>query len=162
MPVTPTSSTPAARPADRLSARALTVWGAAILAYILAITGRTSLGVAGVEAMDHFDISASRLAVFSSVQVGVYACAQIPMGMLIDRFGPRRMLVVGALMMGLGQVLLGATGSYPVAILARVIIGSADATAFLSVMRILPAWIPMRKTPLITWSVKRTSGAGTT
>ncbi|MDN6536947.1 MAG: MFS transporter, partial [Corynebacterium variabile] len=75
---------------------------------------------------------------------------QIPMGMLIDRFGPRRMLVVGALMMGLGQVLLGATGSYPVAILARVIIGSADATAFLSVMRILPAWIPMRKTPLFT------------
>jgi MFS family permease len=72
------------------------------------------------------------------------------MGMLIDRFGPRRMLVVGALMMGLGQVLLGATGSYPVAILARVIIGSADATAFLSVMRILPAWIPMRKTPLFT------------
>jgi len=150
VPVTPTSSTPAARPADRLSARAFTVWGAAILAYILAITGRTSLGVAGVEAMDHFDISASRLAVFSSVQVGVYACAQIPMGMLIDRFGPRRMLVVGALMMGLGQVLLGATGSYPVAILARVIIGSADATAFLSVMRILPAWIPMRKTPLFT------------
>ena len=36
------------------------------------------------------------------------------------------------------------------AILARVIIGSADATAFLSVMRILPAWIPMRKTPLFT------------
>lgn len=140
----------AAAPSDRLTGRALTVWSASILAYILAITGRTSLGVAGVEAMDHFDISASRLAVFSSVQVGVYALAQIPMGMLIDRFGPRRMLVVGALMMGVGQVLLGATGSYPVAILARVIIGSADATAFLSVMRLLPAWIPMRKTPLFT------------
>lgn len=150
MPVMPTPATPPARPTDRLSGRALTVWTAGILAYILAITGRTSLGVAGVEAMDHFDISASRLAVFSSVQVGVYALAQIPMGMLIDRFGPRRMLVVGALMMGVGQVLLGATGSYPVAILARVIIGSADATAFLSVMRILPAWIPMRKTPLFT------------
>ncbi len=126
------------------------VWSAGILAYVLAITGRTSLGVAGVEAMDHFDISASRLAVFSSVQVGVYALAQIPMGMLIDRFGPRRMLVVGALLMGAGQVLLGVTGSYAVAIVARVIIGSADATAFLSVMRILPAWIPMRRTPLFT------------
>lgn len=143
-------SASAATPNDRLTGRALTVWSAGILAYILAITGRTSLGVAGVEAMDHFGISASRLAVFSSVQVGVYALAQIPTGMLIDRLGPRRMLVVGAMMMGVGQVLLGATGSYPVAILARVIIGSADATAFLSVMRILPAWIPMRRTPLFT------------
>nr|WP_156980178.1 MFS transporter [Corynebacterium terpenotabidum] len=139
-----------ATPSERLSGRALFVWGAAIVAYILAITGRTSLGVAGVEAMDHFDISASRLAVFSSVQVGVYALAQIPTGMAIDRFGPRRMLVVGALMMGAGQVLLGVTGAYPVAILARVIIGAADATAFLSVMRLLPAWIPLRRTPLFT------------
>lgn len=135
---------------DRLSGRVLTVWSVAVLAYILAITGRTSLGVAGVEAMDHFGASASRLAVFSSVQVGVYACAQIPTGMLIDRFGPRQMLVVGALMMGTGQVILGLTGSYPVAVLARVIVGAADATAFLSVMRILPAWIPLRKTPLFT------------
>ena len=150
MPATPLPRTPSVRPSDRLSGRALMVWSAGILAYVLAITGRTSLGVAGVEAMDHFDISASRLAVFSSVQVGVYALAQIPMGMLIDRFGPRRMLVVGALLMGAGQVLLGVTGSYAVAIVARVIIGSADATAFLSVMRILPAWIPMRRTPLFT------------
>lgn len=126
------------------------VWSAGVVAYILAITGRTSMGVAGVQALDHFQIDASRLAVFTSVQVGVYACAQIPMGMLIDRFGARRMLVVGALLMGVGQVLLGVTSSYPVAILGRVIVGTADATAFLSVMRILPAWIPIRKTPVFT------------
>ncbi|MEJ6548739.1 MULTISPECIES: MFS transporter [unclassified Corynebacterium] len=146
----PASTAKATVPSDRLSRRALTVWSAGVVAYILAITGRTSMGVAGVEALDHFQIDASRLAVFTSVQVGVYACAQIPMGMLIDRFGARRMLVVGALMMGVGQVVLGATSSYPVAILARVIVGTADATAFLSVMRILPAWIPIRKTPVFT------------
>ncbi|MDN5721372.1 nitrate/nitrite transporter, partial [Corynebacterium sp.] len=144
------STAEATVPSGRLSRRALVVWFAAVIAYILAITGRTSLGVAGVEAMDQFHIDASRLAVFTSVQLGVYACAQIPMGMLIDRFGARRMLVVGALMMGLGQVLLGLTTSYPVAIVARVIIGSADATAFLSVMRILPAWIPPREAPVFT------------
>lgn len=146
----PDSTAKVPAPSDRLSRRALMVWFAGVIAYILAITGRTSMGVAGVEAMDHFQIDASRLAVFTSVQVGVYACAQIPMGMLIDRFGARRMLVVGALMMGIGQVLLGVTSSFPVAIVARVIVGTADATAFLSVMRILPAWIPIRKTPVFT------------
>ncbi|MGV0868420.1 MFS transporter [Corynebacterium kalidii] len=146
----PDSTAKASVPSDRLSRRALMVWSAGVVAYILAITGRTSMGVAGVPALEHFQIDASRLAVFTSVQVGAYACVQIPMGMLIDRFGARRMLVVGALLMGVGQVLLGLTSSYPVAILARVIVGTADATAFLSVMRILPAWIPIRKTPVFT------------
>lgn len=133
-----------------MTRRALVVWVAAVLVYVAAITGRTSFGVAGVEAIDRFGIDASRIAVFTAVQVGVYAFSQIPMGMLIDRFGPKKMLVVGALIMGAGQIVLGLTTSYWVAIFARVLIGAGDASAFLSVMRILPYWFPLQKTPLFT------------
>lgn len=137
-------------PRTVVTRRAITVWVAAVAVYVVAITGRTSFGVAGVEAIDRFGIDASRIAVFTAVQIGVYAFAQIPTGMLIDRFGPRKMLVVGALIMGTGQILLGLTGNYWVAILARVLIGAGDASAFLSVMRILPYWFPLKKTPLFT------------
>lgn len=57
--------------------RAASVWAAAVLVYVSAIFGRTSFGVAGVQAMDHFAVDASRIAVFASVQVGVYALAQM-------------------------------------------------------------------------------------
>ncbi|MBB3114998.1 MFS transporter [Corynebacterium bovis] len=144
------SSPPPSVPGPRLTTVAVAVWSTAVVAYILAITGRTSFGVAGVEALDHFGIDASRLAVFTSVQVGVYALAQIPTGLAIDRFGPRRVLVAGALAMAVGQAVLALVGNYPLAVLARVIIGVADATAFLSVMRLLPAWIPPRQAPLFT------------
>ncbi|QGU07878.1 putative sulfoacetate transporter SauU [Corynebacterium occultum] len=137
-------------PRTVLTRRAITVWVAAVAVYVVAITGRTSFGVAGVEAIERFGIDASRIAVFTAVQIGVYAFAQIPMGMLIDRFGPRKMLVAGAVVMGAGQILLGLTGNYWVAILARVLIGAGDASAFLSVMRILPYWFPLKKTPLFT------------
>lgn len=137
-------------PRDVVTRKALIVWTAAVLVYIVAITGRTSFGVASVDAIDRFQVDASRIAVFTSVQVGVYALAQIPMGMLIDRLGPRRMLVYGAVIMAVGQILLGFTTSYWVAIGARVLIGAGDATAFLSVMRILPYWFPLKKTPLFT------------
>lgn len=142
--------TAAETPRAQVTSQALTVWGAACLVYVVAITGRTSLGVAGVEAAEHFHIQASRLAVFTAVQVGIYAAAQIPTGVLIDRFGPRKLLVAGAIIMALGQIILGLTHSYPVAILARVLVGAGDATAFLSVMRILPSWFPLRKTPIFT------------
>lgn len=143
-----TAGTP--NPREVVTRRALIVWVFAVLVYMVAITGRTSFGVAGVDAIERFGIEASRIAVFTAVQVGVYAFSQIPSGMLIDRFGPRKMLVVGAVVMGLGQILLGLTTSYGVAIGARVLIGAGDATAFLSVMRILPYWFPLKKTPLFT------------
>lgn len=146
------------RSIDRITARALLVWSAAVCVYIVAITGRTSFGVAGVHAIEHFGLDASRLAVFTSVQVGVYALAQIPVGLLVDRFGARRILLVGALIMATGQIILCLTGSYGVAIGARVLIGTGDATAFLSVMRLLPLWFPMRWTPVLS---QLTGGLGT-
>lgn len=145
-------SIPESRPNPRevVVTQALYVWVAAVAVYVAAIVGRTSFGVAGVEAIDRFGVDASRIAVFTSVQVGVYALAQIPTGVAIDRLGPRRMLVIGAIIMGIGQVILGLTSSYWVAIGARILIGGGDATAFLSVMRILPYWFPLHRTPMFT------------
>ncbi|WP_297666289.1 nitrate/nitrite transporter [uncultured Corynebacterium sp.] len=134
---------------DKLSARALIVWGAGVLCYTLAVTGRTSFGVASVDAIDRFHINAAQLAVFTALQLAVYAFAQIPVGLLVDRFGPRKLMVAGAFVMAVGQVTLAFTASYPVAIFARMLIGAGDATAFLSVMRLIPAWIPLRHAPLL-------------
>ncbi len=135
-------------PREVVTHQALVVYLAAVFVYVAAILGRTSFGVAGVEAIDRFEVDASRIAVFTAVQLGTYALAQIPTGMAIDKFGPRTMLVVGALVMAVGQITLGLTNSYGVAIGARVLIGGGDATAFLSVMRLIPAWFPMKKAPL--------------
>ena len=134
---------------EKLSPRALIVWAAGVLCYTLAVTGRTSFGVASVDAIDRFHINAAQLAVFTALQLAVYAFAQIPVGLLVDRFGPRKLMVAGAFVMAVGQVTLAFTTSYPVAIFARMLIGAGDATAFLSVMRLIPAWIPLRHAPLL-------------
>lgn len=144
-------------PREQVTGRAIAVWIAALVTYIVAIVGRTSLGVAGVEALDRFQINASQLAVFTAVQVGVYALAQIPTGIIIDRIGAKKTMVAGALIMALGQVIIAFTTSYPLAVAARIFIGAGDATAFLGAMRLLPAWFPLRITPLFT---QLTAGLG--
>lgn len=141
---------PSPHPREKITRKALIVWVSAVLVYIAAIASRTSFGVAGIDAIERFHVDATRIAVFTSVQVGVYALSQIPMGLLIDKFGPRKLLAIGALVMGLGQIILGLTDIYSVAIGARVLIGAGDATVFLSVMRLLPFWFPLRKTPIFT------------
>ena len=68
----------------------------------------------------------------------------------MDKFGPRKLLIAGALVMGVGQVTLAFGSSYPVALFARVLVGMGDATAFSSLMRLIPAWIPMRLAPMLS------------
>nr|WP_230622962.1 MULTISPECIES: MFS transporter [Corynebacterium] len=58
--------------------------------------------------------------------------------MLVDRFDARKLLLAGALILAAGQLILGFTDSYMIAIFARVLIGVGDSSAFLSVMRLLP------------------------
>ena len=60
---------------------------------MLAVFHRSSLGVAGIIATDRYDISATGLAAFTVLQLVVYAGMQVPVGVLLDRFGSRAMLL---------------------------------------------------------------------
>ena len=126
------------------------MWATAISVYFLAIFHRSSLGVAGIIAAHRFDISAAQLSTFTVLQLLVYALMQIPVGVLLDRFGPQRLLVCGALFMTVAQFGFAFTGSYAGALLARVVVGTGDAMVFISVLRIIASWFPAFRSPLLT------------
>ncbi|MDP9807002.1 sugar phosphate permease [Trueperella bonasi] len=129
---------------------AVFVWLIAVAVYAVAVAGRTSFGVAGLTAIDRFDISAATLSLFTVVQVGVYAAAQIPVGLLLDKFGPRVLLGSGAIILAAGQVGMALADTVGFALAARVLVGLGDATAFTSVIRIVPSWFAPRRAPLFT------------
>jgi len=129
--------------------RAWLVWGVGVLAYVVAVFHRYSLGVAGIEAADRFGISASLLAVFSVVQLGVYAAMQIPAGLLLDRFGSTRLIAVGAVLMGAGQLVFAVSDGMGTALVARVLLGLGDAVTFVSVLRLVVLWFPPRQNPIV-------------
>ena len=131
-------------------ARAWWVWGVAVFAYLVAVTQRTSFGVAGLEATHRYAASASILATFSVVQLLVYASLQIPVGALVDRFGSRALISLGAAFMAVGQLVLAFSHATPMGILGRVLVGGGDAMTFVSVMRLLPAWFLPRRNPLLS------------
>ncbi|HVL63488.1 MAG TPA: MFS transporter [Microbacterium sp.] len=125
------------------------VYGAAATAYVVAVTHRTALGVAGIEATRRFGLSATGLAAFSVVQLSVYAAMQIPAGRLLDRFGPRALIATGSLVMASGQLVLALAHDVPTALLARVLIGAGDAGIFISALRVVADWFPPRRVPVM-------------
>ena len=130
--------------------RAYAVWIAAVTAYSIAVLQRTTMGVAGLEAADRFGASATIVSTFVVLQLGVYALAQIPAGVLLDRYGSRVTLTAGAVLMALGQVLMSQTETVGVAMIARIVLGAGDALTFASAIRLVPAWFPPGRVPLLT------------
>lgn len=126
------------------------VWATGLLAYVVAVLDRTTLGVSGLAAAERFGAGPSLLSTFVVLQVVVYAGAQIPAGLLLDRWGSKILIVSGAALMATGQVVLAFTESLPVAIGARAVVGLGDAVTFISVLRLVPYWFPVRRVPLVT------------
>jgi MFS family permease len=130
--------------------RAWIIWATGLLAYIVAVLDRTTLGVSGLNAAERFNASPSVLSTFVVLQVVVYAAAQVPAGVLLDRFGSRVLIVAGAALMATGQLILAMTSSLPLAISARAVVGLGDAVTFISVLRLVPHWFPPPRVPLLT------------
>ncbi|ERB50727.1 MFS transporter [Rhodococcus sp. P27] len=126
------------------------VWGVGVFAYVIAVLHRTSFGVSGLSAADRFSISPSVLSSFVVLQIVVYAGMQIPAGVLLDRYGSRIMIAVGAFIMMSAQLALAFTESLPLAIGARIAVGAGDALTFISVLRLVPQWFPPRQVPLVS------------
>ncbi|MGY1650608.1 MFS transporter [Geodermatophilus sp. SYSU D01119] len=135
---------------ERTPVRAYAVWLTALAAYVVAVFHRASLGVAGVEAQQRFDAGASAVSLFLVLQLAVYAGLQVPVGVALDRFGSRRLIVAGGVTMAAGQLVLALATDVPTAIAARVLVGAGDAMTFISVLRVVGFWFPGRTVPLIT------------
>ena len=126
------------------------MWSLGIGAYVVAVFNRSSLGVASLQAQERFHATAAVLSLFAVLQLAVYAAMQIPVGVVLDRFGTRRLVAMGALVMAAGQLLLGVSHTVSIAIAARVLVGMGDAMTFISVLRLVSFWFAPRQAPVIT------------
>lgn len=126
------------------------IWVVALLTYLLAVFHRSSLAVAGLDASERFDIRASQLATFTVLQLAVYAAMQIPVGLLVDRFGPRRVLLTGAVILTFAQSAFAFADTYALALVARLLVGMGDAMTFICVLRLVASWFAPRRIPLMT------------
>ncbi|QCX28649.1 MFS transporter [Nocardioides jishulii] len=130
--------------------RAWLVWGVAVSVYLLAVLHRSSLGVAGLLATERFDIAASQLAFFTVLQLIVYAGMQVPVGVLLDRFGPRALLCGGLVLMTAAQFAFAYADSFGLAAVARGFVGAGDAMVFVTVVRLVAVWFRPTQVPMTT------------
>jgi len=118
------------------------IWLGAVLFYLYQYIIRVSPSVMKDDLMIAFDITASGFSSLSSFALYCYAFMQIPVGMLVDHYGTRRMIMSSITLCVAGVVLFASSEQLLFGYLARMMMGTGSACAFLSVSKIINEWFP--------------------
>ncbi|RKD95222.1 MFS transporter [Halopiger aswanensis] len=115
-------------------------WGALATVFLLVNLHRLSTAVLSERLTAAFGTSASQLGTLHAAFFLIYAVVQIPVGVLVDRIGPRRIGSIGGIVLSVGAIAFALSESYVVAFAARALIGFGSGAIFVSILRFCANW----------------------
>lgn len=101
---------------------------------------------------EHFSLSATGFGLLSAFYYYAYVPMQLPVGVLMDRFGPRRLLTLACALCVLGTWLFAETKLISIAAAGRFIVGFGSAFAFVGVLKLATLWLPENKLGMVAGS----------
>ncbi|MDP3561393.1 MAG: MFS transporter [Legionellaceae bacterium] len=97
----------------------------------------------------HFGLTATGFGLLSSIYYYAYVPMQLPVGVLMDRFGPRRLLTVACCICVIGTFMFSGTNVFSVALMGRLLIGIGSAFAYVGVLKLATIWLAEDKLAMV-------------
>jgi MFS family permease len=144
-----TSSRQAAAGLAANAALILRVFLPFVAGYYLSYLFRTINAVMASHLASELELGASDLGLLTSVYFLTFAAAQIPIGMLLDRYGPRRVQSALMVVAAFGSALFAASENFSILLLGRALIGLGVAAALTAGIQALVLWFPKERVPLL-------------
>jgi sugar phosphate permease len=116
------------------------MWGVLALGFFLVSFNRVTTGVLAEDLTRAFGLTATELSVLHSSFFYIYALLQLPAGVLVDRYGPRRVSSTGIVVMSVGVCGFALSGSLVTGFLTRTLVGLGGSVIYLSVLRFGANW----------------------
>lgn len=98
---------------------------------------------------DYFDLSATGFGLLSAFYYYAYVPMQLPVGILMDRFGPRRLLTFACGVCVIGTFLFAKTNVFSVSATGRFLVGFGSAFAYVGVLKLATLWLPENKLAMV-------------
>ncbi len=139
-------------PAGYLHSRLLAwvVWGLGALFFALSFFHRVAPAVMVDDLMRDFAVGGAVLGNLAALYFYAYAALQLPVGMVLDRWGPRRVLSAAAALCALGTLLFATAAGLGSAYAGRFLIGAGAAFPFIGSLTLATLWFPPRRFALLT------------
>ncbi len=126
------------------------VWGLGCLFYFYECLLQVSPSVMSSELMRDFSVTSQTLGVLSGIYFYSYAAMQLPGGVMMDYFGPQRLLTIATLICALSTIAFGLTNSFFMACIARLMIGFGSSFAAVGAMKLAANWFLPERFALLT------------
>ena len=127
----------------------LLAWATGALFFFYAWVLRVAPSVMIDELMRDFGVSGAVLGNLSAFYFYGYAGVQIPVGLMLDRFGPRRLMTLAALACACGCVLFATGTSFWAVAAGRFLIGASAAFSLVGSMAVAGQWFPANRFALL-------------
>ncbi len=118
------------------------VWGIGASYFFYDYINQVVPGIIGPSLIQAFGVSAAALGTLSAYYFYSYATMQIPVGLIVDHWGPHRPLVIAALFAAGGNLLLAKAGSFGEAEIYRLLVGLGAAFSYVSALKLVSNWFP--------------------
>lgn len=125
------------------------MWSMAALFYFYKNLLEVSPSVMSSEWMSTFAINATSLGNLAASYFYAYLLMQIPMGILLDRYGPRIVGTFSIFLCALGTLIVAWADTTNVAIVGRLITGVGAAVAAVNCLKIITLWFPAQRFALM-------------
>jgi MFS family permease len=128
--------------------------------YFLSYGLRSVNAVIAPELMQEMHITAAGLGLLTSAYFLAFGLFQLPLGLLLDRFGPRRveasLLLVGAA----GSALFALGENLQTLAMGRALIGLGVSACLMASFKAFSQWFPMERMPALTATIMVAGGLG--
>ena len=109
-------------------------------AFFLSFFHRVAPAALSGELTATFEVGGAALGALAATYFYIYMCMQMPTGVLVDTWGPRRVLTCGGLVAGFGSALFGLAPGVEVAAAGRTLVGLGVSVAFVSFLKLNANW----------------------
>lgn len=141
---------PAAGRGNPPLAAVLLVWGLGAALYLIGFFQRVAPAVITSELTAEFALTAAALGNLSALYFYTYVGMQIPTGVLVDHFGPRRVLAAGAAVACAATLLFALSQAFALVAAGRLAIGASVAVAFVAMLKLAAHWVPPERFALFS------------
>ncbi len=128
--------------------------------YFLSYGLRSVNAVIAPELMQELSITSSGLGLLTSAYFLAFGLFQLPLGLLLDRFGPRRVEAVLLLVAAAGCALFAAGTTLQTLALGRALIGLGVSACLMASFKAFSQWFPMERMPSLTATIMVAGGLG--
>lgn len=133
----------------QFSTKGFVVWGVCVLFFLYEFFLRASLGTFQHPLMHDLHLSSFQYSLLSTTLFSVmYGVMQIPVGLLIDNIGLKKVLLLGATISAFSCVAFAYSNTYYLAVMARMLMGIGASVGFLCLLVSVHEWMPHRHNAL--------------